>query len=50
MEWPAVNSSNTGNLAHDIIPAGYRWVHGTDAPGIGSPQAPTNVKVQIQTQ
>ena len=50
LAWPAVNPTNTGNLSHEMIPAGYRWVHGTDAPGIGTQQAPSNVRVQIQTQ
>jgi hypothetical protein len=57
LAWPAFDP-NSPNMNFDAIPAGYRYVHGVDAPGVPaqlipppSPaQPPVNAKTQIQAR
>jgi len=42
--WPPFDPT-AANVSYDAIPAGYRYVHGGEAPGIARPQPPTGVKV-----
>lgn len=52
--WPAVDPANPSSLSFDSIPAGYRFMHGTDVPGVGTPpvieakvQSPINVRIHL---
>jgi len=49
LTWPAFDPASP-NPSVDAIPAGYRYVHGTEAPGIVPGQAPNNAKTRIQVQ
>lgn len=49
LTWPAFDPTNVGTPSYDQIPAGYRYVHGVDAPG-GPTQPPVNAKTQIQAR
>ena len=47
LTWPAFDPTNVGTPSYDQIPAGYRYVHGIDPPGVGTAQMPSNAKTQI---
>ena len=35
LSWPPFDSTSPNSAQYDNIPAGYRYVHGTEAPGVG---------------
>jgi len=45
--WPPFDPA-APNVSYDAIPAGYRYVHGVDPPGLSGPQAPTGLKIISQ--
>jgi hypothetical protein len=48
LAWPAFDPANP-NMTYDAIPAGYRFVHGTEPPGDNAQTAPTNPKIIFQS-
>jgi hypothetical protein len=45
--WPPFDPTAPGTPAYEQIPAGYRYVHGTDPPGSGDgPGAPGNLRIE----
>jgi hypothetical protein len=46
LAWPPYNPANPSAASIDDIPAGYRYVHGTDPPQVGGPPSPpTNLRI-----
>ena len=50
LTWPAFDPTNVGTPSYDQIPAGYRYVHGIEPPGVGTTQPPANARTEIQAR